>query len=199
MTKVLIVVNAVLLFAVGFLFYAHYSEKKQVTARVAVPPGRDSILNKKVLFAYIDLDSIQEKYELAKTVQREIKSKEASISTELDRMGKGYQSKLSEYQQKAASMTEEQANAARRDLENAQNQMIEKRQLLTDEYNQFALNKNMVLKKKIENFLKEFNADQTYSFIFSYEPGLFYYKDTSYDITRQVLKGLNEQLKKDSK
>ncbi|HUN04840.1 MAG TPA: OmpH family outer membrane protein, partial [Niabella sp.] len=97
------------------------------------------------------------------------------------------------------SMTEAEAEAARQDLEASQNQMAERRQRLYDEFNSFVANKNMSLKKKIEDFLKEFNADNTYSFIFAYEPGLFYYKDTAYDITNEVLKGLNEKQKSSKK
>ena len=32
--------------------------------------------------------------------------------------------------------------------------------------------------------------------IISYEPGLFYYKDTAYNITEDLVKGLNEKYKK---
>jgi len=49
--------------------------------------------------------------------------------------------------------------------------------------------------KEIKDYLKKFNEDRRYSFIFSYEPGLFYYKDSAFDITSQVLKGLNDQYK----
>ena len=34
----------------------------------------------------------------------------------------------------------------------------------------------MSLKKKMRDFLKEFNADNTYSFIFAYEPDCFIIK-----------------------
>ena len=51
------------------------------------------------------------------------------------------------------------------------------------------------MKKKIEDFLTEYNKDKNYSYIVSYEQGLFYYKDTAYNITDDVIKGLNEQYK----
>ena len=51
------------------------------------------------------------------------------------------------------------------------------------------------VKTKIENFLKEYNKTKNYSYIVSYEQGLFYYKDTAYNITSDVIRGLNEMYK----
>ena len=52
------------------------------------------------------------------------------------------------------------------------------------------------VRTKIENYLKEYNKAKGYSFIISYEPGLVYYKDSIYNITGDVVKGLNEMYKK---
>ena len=48
------------------------------------------------------------------------------------------------------------------------------------------------VKDKIEGFLKEYNASKGYSYIVAHEPGLFYFRDTTYNITKDVIKGLNE-------
>jgi outer membrane protein len=50
--------------------------------------------------------------------------------------------------------------------------------------------------KRIEDFLKEFNKDKGYAYILAHQPGTIYYKDNRYDITSDVLKGLNESYKK---
>jgi len=52
------------------------------------------------------------------------------------------------------------------------------------------------VKKKIEDYLKEYNKDKGYSYIFSGSPDLMYFKDTVYNITGDMLKGLNEMYKK---
>jgi outer membrane protein len=195
MKNVLLIVNALLVIAVGYLLYKNFNSNSNNISAASGFKGKDSLYNKKVLFAYIEIDSIQNNYNLAKAVQKEIKDRNAALVAQLDRMDKTYQSKLSGYQQKAQTMTEEQAAAARKDMEETQSQMMGKGQSLKDEFNQFVTSKNMSLMKNIQDYLKKFNADGTYSFIFSYEPGLFYYKDTAYDITSQVLKGLNEQYK----
>ena len=51
------------------------------------------------------------------------------------------------------------------------------------------------IKTKIEEFCKEFNTDYDYNYIVSYEQGLFFYKDTAYNITKELIRGLNEKYK----
>ena len=53
-------------------------------------------------------------------------------------------------------------------------------------------NRLMEVRKKIEDFLATYNKDKAFAFIFSNDPGLMYYKDTAYDITGEIIKGLNE-------
>ena len=49
---------------------------------------------------------------------------------------------------------------------------------------------------KIESYLKEYNKQHGYAFILSYEPGfMLYYKDSAYDITNDVISGLNQEYK----
>lgn len=197
MKNILLIVNALLVLVVGYLLYDNISKKSSnsggQTAQV-----KDSV-GKRLVFAYIDIDSIQQKYELAKAVQKEIKTKENNLSGEFDRLERSYKNKIAGYQQKAATMTEAEANAARQDIETNQNQIMEKRQSMTDEFNQFVASKNMSVMKKIQDYLKEFNKNGAYSFIFSYEPALFYYKDSTFDITQQVLKGLNQKYSSEKK
>ncbi|WP_018627802.1 OmpH family outer membrane protein [Niabella aurantiaca] len=203
MKNVLLIVNALLVIAVAFLLYKQFSRNtntdKPRHADGLLSKGKDSMLNKAAVFAYIDMDSIQAHYELARNVEREVERKKGAITAELDKMDKSFKAKVGGYQQQSNTMTEEQALAARQDVETTQTQMMEKRQGLMDEFNNFVASKNMSVKKKIEEFLRIFNADKTFSFILAYEPGLFYYKDTAYDITREVVKGLNEQYAREKK
>jgi outer membrane protein len=52
------------------------------------------------------------------------------------------------------------------------------------------------VKTKIENFLKEYNKTKGYSYILAYEPGIIYYRDSTLNITDDLVKGLNEQYSK---
>jgi len=51
-----------------------------------------------------------------------------------------------------------------------------------------------LMRKQIEDYLAEFNKQKGYAYIFSYEPGfIMYYKDSLYDVTRDLVQGLNEK------
>ncbi len=195
MKQALLIVNALLVVAVSYLLYKQFAggQEKVLTAG-SVLKSKDSLESKKLLFAYMNMDSIQGKYELAKAVSNEVERRQEGLDAELNKMDKAYRNKLEGYQQRGASMTEEQAVAAREDMETTQRQMLEKRQSLMDGYQSWLASKNMSVIKDIQDYLKKFNADGTYSFIFSHEP-FFYYSDTAYDITSEVIKGLNQQYK----
>ena len=70
-----------------------------------------------------------------------------------------------------------------------------RRQQLDQEYNELMVRKQNDIKNKIEGFLKEYNKTKNFSYIISYEQGLFYFKDTAFNITTDVIRGLNQYYK----
>ena len=50
------------------------------------------------------------------------------------------------------------------------------------------------IKNKIEAFLAEYNSDRRYAYIFANEPGLFYYRYSAFNITKDLLKGDSSDL-----
>ena len=70
--------------------------------------------------------------------------------------------------------------------------MKNKKQSLDQEYNEFVTRKMKDVKTSIEDFLREYNKTRNFSYIIAYEQGLFYYKDSAFNITDDVIKGLNE-------
>ncbi|MFT3901876.1 MAG: OmpH family outer membrane protein [Niabella sp.] len=199
MKNALIAINALLAVAVGFLLYKQFNAESKTKIFAKDANEVDSLANKKVLFAYIDMDSIQFNFEAAKVVQKEIEKKQSSVSYEMETMEKAFKAKVAGYQKKGPTMTPAEEEAARQDIEAAQADMFNKRQMLADDFDKFVAGKNMNLRKKIKDFLKEYNADGTYSFIFSYEPNFFYYNDTAFNITSQVIRGLNAKYKAEKK
>ena len=193
----LLVLNIILTIAVGYLLYAQLSSKKADPAVARLSIKDSATDNKSFRIAYFEMDSVEAHFNMVKDVKAELSKKEETINTELDRMDKGYREKVSSYQQKAKaqSMTQVQSEMATQDLMNAQEQMKNQKQALDQEYNDFMMRRMKDVKTKIEEFLKEYNKTKNYSYIVSYEQGLFYYKDTAYNITSDVIRGLNEMYK----
>jgi outer membrane protein len=148
--------------------------------------------------AYFEMDSVAANFELVKELKAEMLKKEDSINVEMERMASKMQQKYNYYQEQANTgvMNQAQSEAAGRDLKNLDDQIKGRKQALDAEYGDFVMRRQNEIKTKIEAFLTEYNKDGQFSYIISYEPGLFYYKDKAYDITSDLIKGLNEKYKK---
>jgi len=186
----MLVLNVVLLIAVGVLFYLHFSTPKsprQVTAQNQASPATGN--NFKI--AYFEMDSLEASFAMVKDVKQELSKREDAVNSELTRLEKGYQNKIAQYQQQGPTMNQVQSEAAQRDVMQMQQTIQSRKQALDQEYQDFYMRKMRDVKSKIEAFLADYNKNNGYSYIFAYEPGLFYYRDTAYNITNDVIKGLN--------
>lgn len=190
---VLLAINVVLLILVGVLFYLHFSSAKKITSdAVSVadtsPAGPFRI-------AYFDMDSIERNYEYLKDVKNELKAKENQLNGQLSGMKNRYMSKVSKFQQEAQTMTQERQGAMQQDLVQEQKVIQNKEQAINGELQDESFKKMQDVNKTIEDFLKEYNKNKEYAYILGYQTGTIYYRDTRYDITEPVLKGLNERYK----
>lgn len=188
----LLVLNVILLIAVGYLLYVQLSSKKSGATENKFPSKDPAISNDPFRIAYFEMDSVEANFSMVKDVKADLGKKEESINAELDIMDKNYREKVNDYQQKAQSMSQTQSEMATQDLMKSQDQMKGRKQALDQEYNDFVMRRMKDVKTRIEEFLKDYNKTRNYSYIVSYEQGLFYYKDTAYNITADVIKGLNE-------
>nr|MBP7315871.1 OmpH family outer membrane protein [Chitinophagaceae bacterium] len=84
---------------------------------------------------------------------------------------------------------------ASQELEKMNDQMKARKQQLDQDYFDLRTRKETDIKIKIEDYCKEFNRNYGYNYIVSYEQGLFFYKDTAFNITKELVNGLNEKYK----
>ncbi|MDB5249875.1 MAG: hypothetical protein JWQ40_4269 [Segetibacter sp.] len=191
----LLAFNVVLLVLVAVLFYLHFSSSPKSTVSTATkvsnstPAGATRI-------AYFVMDSIEKNYEYLKDVKNELKTKENQLSGQLNTMKNRYMDKVSKYQQEGQTMTQERQGAVQQELMQEQKVIQNKEQAISGELQNESYEKLQKVNRTIEEYLKEFNKDKGYTYILGYQEGTIYYKDASYDITDEVLKGLNEKYKK---
>ncbi len=188
MNRGLLVFNIVLLALVGVLFYLHFAPAKKGAPKVEAKV----VDTKNFKIAYFEMDSLEASFSMVKDVKSELARREEAINSELARLDKSYREKANMYQSQAATMSQVQSEMATRDMMQLQQTMQTRKASLDQEYQDFYMRKMRDVKTKIEDFLKNYNAQKGYSYIFAYEPGLFYYRDTAYNITADVIKGLND-------
>lgn len=190
MKKALLITNIILICLVGYLYYLHFNGGKKRD----VQPVKNNQLVKSLSstkVAYIDLDSLQNNYTYYKKIKAEFERKQASANDEISGIQKKYQSRAMQLQQKGAAMNQQEQEAAMQEINKMQQDLQSKKQSIdNDLYNYNAKMKEDIL-IRIQNFLKEYNKDGRYSYIFSYEPGFMFYKDSTLNITPDVINGLN--------
>lgn len=195
--KFSLILNLVLLILVGYLYYLHFSSSKKPVTFVHL--GKDSAKNHGNKVAYLDLDSLQNNYEYYKKIKTEFDRKQTISNDEITNLQKRYQARAMQLQQKGPTMNQQDQESAMKEINQMQQNLQEKKQSLdNDLFNYNSKMKEDIL-TRIQNFLKEYNKDGRYDYIFSYEPGFMFYKDTALNITEDVVTGLNEEYVRNKK
>jgi outer membrane protein len=185
----LLVLNAVLVVLVGVLFYLHFSSRKE-TATVKAASANTNNGNNAFRIAYIDVDSLQKNCKMFKDIDAELSRREESANTEIQRMEKALRDRYAYYQSNQ-QMTQVQSEQASYELQQMKANMDNKTRNLQQDYQDYKVRRMKDVRDKIDEFLKDYNKDRRYSYIMAYEPNIFYYRDTLYDITKDVIQALN--------
>ncbi|HEX7458539.1 MAG TPA: OmpH family outer membrane protein [Ginsengibacter sp.] len=190
MKNVLLIINIVLICLVGYLYYLHFNEATKPEMHLShINRGSELIESSKV--AYIDLDSLQNNYTYYKKIKADFERKQSAANEEIGGMQKKYQTRAMQLQQKGSTMNQQEQEAAMQEINKMQQDLqARKQEIDNDLYNYNSKMKEDIL-TRIQNFLKDYNKDGKYSYIFSYEPGFMFYKDSTLNITPDVIAGLN--------
>jgi outer membrane protein len=187
----LLIWNIVLTLVVGYLLFAQFG-KKSGPAEVKRQPAAGDTMSYSNVFriAYFEMDSVENSYEMVKDVKSEINRKEEEYNKEFEKESMPLREK---YQQWQNAKSPAEQNSIQQELTMIDNNLKSKRQEMDQQYQSFVTQKNLKLRKSVEDFLAEYNKDKKYTYIIAYEQGLFYYKDSAYNITSEVVRGLNQQ------
>jgi outer membrane protein len=194
MKNPLLALNIVLLILVGVLFYLHFSSSKKTETKPASTANTN--VSGPFKIAYFEMDSVENNYEYLKDVRDELKGKEQTLTSQLNQMKNRYMDKVNKFQREAQTLTQERQGAIQQDLLQEQKMIQNKEQAMGHELQDASFKRMQEVNKTIEDFLKDFNKDKQYSYILAYQPGTIYYKDERFDITSQVLQGLNNGYRK---
>jgi outer membrane protein len=188
------IVSFICLALIGVLFYLFFNHTEQLK-KISVATEKQSASTFRI--AYFEMDSLEAHYNYFKDAEAQVKIKETAMNNELASMEKGYQKKIAEWQQKGTSMTQAESQQAQQEYAAMQQNFQSRKQTLQEE---LAKNNTEVMtdiKSKIEGYLKDYNKQKNFAFIFSYDPTtIIYYKDSAFNITSDVIAGLNAGYKK---
>jgi outer membrane protein len=179
------IINGVLAIAIIVLYFLHFKG-------TSVTHNKAALLKGNMKIAYFEIDSIQNNYVFFQEVKAALQAKEQANSSQLTALRNEYNSKLQDFQKNAKTLTQSEQESRQQELMKIEKNFMALDQQLTQGLQVESNNRLMEVRKKIEDFLATYNKDKAFAFIFSNDPGLMYYKDTAYDITGEIIKGLNE-------
>jgi len=178
--------NGVLAVAVVILYVLHFtSGTTPVKASAASGTGTK--------VAYFEIDSIQNSYEFFKEVKSSLQVKDMENAKELTALKNAFAAKYQDLQKNGRSLSQAEIGSRQQELAQLEKNYTNKEQQLSQELQEESFKRLQEVKKKIETFLEKYNKNKEFAYIFSSNADLMYYKDTAYDITSDIIKGLNSE------
>ncbi len=185
--------NIVLVIAVAVLFYLHFNTSSSGNVSMGsakpVPAGSFKI-------AYFETDSIQNQFDYFKEISSELEAKAQANARILGDMKNTFATKYQELQKVANMLSQAELANKQQELMQMEKAFQGKEKMMSDEMQDEQFRKLQDVKKKIEDYLTDYNKDKGYAFVFSSSADLMYLKDSSYNITMDVVNGLNALYKK---
>jgi outer membrane protein len=197
MKNILPAITAILAVLVGVLFYLHFKNHSQIDKINTKVAGNDTAANRPLKIAYVDLDSIQEKYDYYREKMTEFEKKKEGADRDLNNSFQRIENERVAFVQKGNAITQVEAEAFQRDYARKMQNLEQQKANMERQIQEEGIKTMEELKKKINAFLTNYNTTKNYSYIFSYSSGInvLFYKDTAYNITNEVVDGLNQAYK----
>lgn len=147
--------------------------------------------------AYVEVDSIMSQYEFCKEYSKILEKKSQNIQNTINQKGQSLQTAAVKFQQDLQNnkYTQQQAEAVNAGLQKQQADLQALQQRLGTEFQAETDKFNAALRDSIQHFLVKYNADKKYALILSKAGDNILYAVKQYDITDEVIKGLNKAYK----
>lgn len=147
--------------------------------------------------AYIEVDSIMSQYKFCKEYSLILEKKSQNIQNTVNAKGRSLQAAAAKFQQDIQNnkYTQQQAEAVQAGLQKQNADLQALQQRLGAEFQAETEKFNKALRDSIQHYLAVYNKDKNFSLILSKAGDNILYADKTYDITNEVIAGLNKAYK----
>lgn len=195
-----LVLNILLVAAVGVLYYLHFSNSKKLAVTGNATTGyklKDSCGDKIPIVAYVELDSLNNNVTFIKQRKKELEAEQKVIAQEYESSYRALTAERDEFLKKGNAITQQEAETFQARLGQKQQEIEGTKQSKVQRLAEKGAKIMDDMQTKVRAFMKEYNKDKNYSYILATGTGLDYlfFKDSTLNITNDVIKGLNEQMK----
>ena len=148
--------------------------------------------------AYINTDSVLAHYEYSKDLEKGLKVLQTSLETNYQAQGKKLQADYENYLKTGDKLTLTEQKKREEELGRRQQEFPMLQQKMMAQLQERQIEDNKKLLNAVYAFIKDYNAkNQKYNIIFSrsYVSSPILYGDEGFDITNEIIKGLNQEYK----
>ena len=148
--------------------------------------------------AYVEVDSLMTQYDFAKDYSETLQNKSNNARNTLTQKGNALQAAVNNFQQKLNNngfTSREQAASQQAAIERQQRDLQELQARLENELANETAKFNEALRDSLQNFLKAYNQDKKFDLILSKAGDNILMANKKYDITNDVINGLNKRYK----
>lgn len=195
MKNALLIVNVILVIAVGTLFFLYFSKTTpaKIGASVVTGPSDDS---EEFRIAYFEMDSVENNYAYAQEIRTMFKERERKLGEELEKIKNDYNKLWEQSSQMQTALTDEEKNRRKIELDQMAERYKSRQQVVGQELQSEAFRYKFEIHKQIKDYLKQYSKEKGFAFIFvnggTEGMEFMFFKDTAYDVTNDLVKSLNE-------
>lgn len=190
MKNLSLALNIVLLVAVAVLYYLHFSGTS--TNRPVEITASASDLK----LAYINSDSVLKYYDYFKVTREKLEVKGKKLEQDFRNRAQSFQNDYESYQRNLSNLTIGQAKTIEEDLTKKQQNLQMYQQTLSQELANEEAKMSSELYGKVTGFLKKFGEERGLQIVLKFDANSdVLFGGDSLDITKDVIKGLNESYK----
>ena len=189
MKNLSLVLNAILIIAVGFLYFKQFSGQGGTEADLNEGVARKSNLS----IAYVNSDSLLKNYKFFEEISEQLAQKRTKLESELQNRAEGLQKEIEDFQRTAQNMTIGQARAIEEDLGQKQQNLRQYQEGLGQDLMREEAKLTNELYDKVSAYLKDYGNSKGLEIVLTYQKGSgVLYASDSLDITWEVVDGLNK-------
>lgn len=148
--------------------------------------------------AYVEVDSLMTQYEFCKEFTLILQKKSNNARNTLNQKGQALQSAMQNFQQKLNNngfTSREQAESQQAAIQRQQQSLQELQARLENELANETAKYNEGLRDSLQHFLAAYNKDKKYDLILTKQGDNILYASKRFDITSDIINGLNKHYK----
>jgi outer membrane protein len=199
MKQLSILLNIILLLAVGFLYYLHFSGMRRFK-NLSEANGNNAakcLTAKGPVIAYVELDSVNNNVAFIKQQKDELDAEQKSIASNYENQYRELEAEKDNFLKRGNAITQQEAQDFQQKLLQKQQEIEADKQERSEQLAEKGAKVMEDMQSKVKDFLNDYNQQKKYTYILETGTGLDYllYKDSTLNITQDIVKGLNDKMK----